>query len=256
MEPERFQAFVMSVLALEFPDKSFLPGEDARVVFLGEAQLGLQSLYTAYKRDLPPKLELTALIVEHFKRMVANVGVASADASTWQEVESLVRPQFMPVEYAEQIPLLARPFHSDISIGFVIDREAAYSYLRTEDFERWGISEEALFEKGLANLGAATEGIGIAGGEGFLGVETKDGYDAARILLPALRGYAAQTLGEPFFAAFPNRDFLIMWSASSPAEFQDLVRAKVQQDFREQPYPLTPEIFRVTVESIVPANLM
>ena len=256
MDPAQFQAFVLSVLEKEFPEKKFLAGEDPRVVFLGEAQLGLQSVYTAYKRDLPAKPELTELIVEHFKRMVANVGIASPDASTWQEAEPLVRPQFMPVEYAEQIPLIARPFHSYISIGFVIDREAAYSYVRTEDFERWGVSEEALYEQSLTNLERATEGISITGGDGFLGIETKDGYDAVRILLPSLRGFAAQSLGEPFFAALPNRDFLIMWSKDSAAEFQDLAREKVQQDFLKQPYPLTPEVFRVTVDAIAPAHLM
>ncbi|HEU4391587.1 MAG TPA: DUF1444 family protein [Blastocatellia bacterium] len=256
LDPARFQAFVLSVLERQFPDKKFLAGEDVRVVFLGEAQLGLQSVYTAYKRDLPAKRELTELIVEHFKRMIANVGLALPDASTWQEAELLVRPQFMPVEYADQIPLIARPFHSDISIGFVIDREAAYSYVRAEDFERWGVSEDALYEQSLVNLGRATEGISITGGDGFLGVETKDGYDAARILLPSLREYAAQTLGTPFFAAFPNRDFLIMWSRNSAAEFQELAREKVRLDFGQQPYPLTPDVFRVTVDAIVPAHVM
>src|SRR5262245_61462356 len=129
MDPERFQTLLLSVLRTEFPEQSFQAGDDPRVIFFGEAQLGLQSLYTAYKRDVPEKAELTAMVVEHFKRMIANVGLASADTSSWAEVEQLVRPQFMPVEYADQIPLIARPFHTDISIGFVVDREIGRAHV-------------------------------------------------------------------------------------------------------------------------------
>ena len=89
----------------------------------------------------------------------------------------------------------------------------------------------------------------------MLAIQTGDGYDAARLLLPAMRKLAVEHLGEPCYAAVPNRDFLIMWSQSNPEEFQTLVRAQVRQDCQSQPYPLTSTVFVVTDSAAVFAGV-
>lgn len=71
-----------------------------------------------------------------------------------------------------------------------------------------------------------------------------DGYDAARILMPNLRKAAAGLLGEPFRAAIPNRDFLVMW-ASGNATLAKGAAANARRDFEAQPYPISPLILEV-----------
>jgi uncharacterized protein YtpQ (UPF0354 family) len=86
----------------------------------------------------------------------------------------------------------------------------------------------------------------------LLAIQTGDGYDAARLLLPAMRKLAVEQLGEPCYAALPNRDFLILWARSNPEEFQSMVRAQIRQDSESQPYPLTSTVFVVTRARVEP----
>ncbi len=88
--------------------------------------------------------------------------------------------------------------------------------------------------------------------QSLLAIQTGDGYVAARLLLPAMRKLAIEHLGEPCYAAVPNRDFLIMWSQSNAEEFQTLVRGQVRQDFESQSYPLTSTVFVVTEADVKP----
>lgn len=79
----------------------------------------------------------------------------------------------------------------------------------------------------------------------FLASEEKDGYDAVRLLLPWVRQEAAKHLGNPFLAAIPNRDFLVMWGTTNSQAFQSRARDNVLQDFKSQPYKLSSSVLKV-----------
>jgi hypothetical protein len=85
----------------------------------------------------------------------------------------------------------------------------------------------------------------------WVGIETKDGFDAARILIPRLREFLAGRLGSPFRFAIPNRDFLICWNAGASSRFAEFTASKVQKDFESQPYPLSPHVFEVTADGTI-----
>ena len=76
----------------------------------------------------------------------------------------------------------------------------------------------------------------------WVGIETKDGFDAARILIPKLREFLAGRLGNPFRFAIPNRDFLICWNTGTSTLFSDFTASKIRKDFETQPYPLSPPL--------------
>jgi uncharacterized protein YtpQ (UPF0354 family) len=126
--------------------------------------------------------------------------------------------------------------------------------VREKDLERWGVTPEQLYQEGLQNLDQASAEVAfqyVDGPERFFSVETKDSFDAARLLLPGIRRFVTEQLGEPCLAAIPNRDFLFFWSVSNSAHFSQLVREQVQRDFETQPYALTSKIFVVTADSAV-----
>jgi uncharacterized protein YtpQ (UPF0354 family) len=142
---------------------------------------------------------------------------------------------------------------SDVLIGIVLDSEAGYSYVRAEDAALWGRTAAELFETGIVNLNEASRQLPMAmfpEPNLAIVIETKDGYDAARLLLPGIRKFAAEKLGEPFFAGIPNRDFLIMWSQGAADEFQTFCRQKIAEDFDEQDHPLSPRILVATAEDV------
>jgi hypothetical protein len=80
---------------------------------------------------------------------------------------------------------------------------------------------------------------------GLVVVNTSDSFDAARILLPDLRGFFAAQIGSPFFVGIPNRDFLICYSAQTDEKTLKNIRNQIATDYDERPYPLSKNIFIV-----------
>jgi uncharacterized protein YtpQ (UPF0354 family) len=124
----------------------------------------------------------------------------------------------------------------------VVDDEKSYSYATQNDLEKWEIGEEELYQTAINNLtekSTALEMAIVPGPNGIVVVNTMDGFDAVRILLPHLQEFFAENLGDSFYFGVPNRDFLICWSKQSDEDFQDDIRQQIAADFEERPYPLS-----------------
>lgn len=139
-----------------------------------------------------------------------------------------------------------------VILTLVLDREHGCTYVRTEDVEKWGLKADELYYLAVKNLDVASKNMKAHASESdkarYVGLETDDGYDAARILVPGFRAFVAARLGRPFYFGIPNRDFLICWSADSTVEFTRFTRRNLKKDFAQQPYPLSPEVYRVTAD--------
>src|SRR5262249_4518234 len=135
-----------------------------------------------------------------------------------------------------------------VVLAAVVDSDRGYASVGEEERKRWNIEPKALLETGLRNLDMQKDVKmqgSIDGPDRFLAIEEKDSYDAVRVLLPGVRAAAAKALGDPFLVAIPNRDFLIMWSEKNTKKFHDFTRQRIRDDFKSQPYPLTPEVLRM-----------
>ena len=171
----------------------------------------------------------------------------------WDKAKSLLRPQLVPAEYLKKVHGPHTPLCDGVVEAYVIDSDASYQIVTNEDLARWKVSPKAIEEAAVANLEASSSGMKLSSQDGedpFIIVALGDGYDAARILLPGFRRYAAQRLGEPFLAGIPNRDFLIAWSLGGSPEFQGRTRRAIVEDFSSQPYPLTQGVLKVTATGI------
>lgn len=253
----QFQLKVLEIVNKEFPDLRVESGPDTDRIKSGDFEFGLQNLYARYLRA-GASVNLEAMVNEHFSHLLANVKqVLAADVPSWDTVQTKLRPQFMPLEYQEQIPILALPFHSGIAIAIVIDEDHSYSYVRRDYQQKWNLSDDQIYKRSLENLYISTAGVEIHSGgppDRYIGIEAGDGYDAARLLIPEIRSKAVDKLGEPFLAGIPNRDFLIMWALDCTQHFHDYAYEKVRNDFEMQPYPLTPNVFQVTRSLITPST--
>lgn len=257
MNKHQFRNFAAAVIRELRPDAQFrLPPDQDEVLWCGDVQLGLQNLYAVYIRDNLSESELKQTMLEHFSRILKETDRQHlTHDQSWESIKLKIRPQLIPVEYdTPEIPLALESFGGGVVIGFVIDMDSSYTYVRKEDLSAWNISLSVLKEQGIMNLESASSGMKIhfyPGPDKWIGVEMNDGYDAARILLPGLHKIAADKLGEPFLAGIPNRDFLIMWSKDCSDKFQAFVLQKLQEDFDNQPYSLTPKVLNVTRNNIV-----
>ncbi len=87
----------------------------------------------------------------------------------------------------------------------------------------------------------------------WLAISENDGYAAARILVPSVRTRIAELLGETFFIAFPNRDFLVAWSRDYAYHLK--FAARVKEDFESRNHPLSPDVFIGTAKGVREASL-
>lgn len=243
--PGAFESWVVDVLRADAPELA--PRKAGpEVVEVGDIHMGLQSLRAiALQGDLS-ELELRQLVLERTRRLAAG---RPALPSTWDEARALVRPQLMPAEYLAEAPLLHRPFHSGVVAGLVLDEPDGYSYLRGQDCAAWQLEGDVVWEAAIANLNEASRGLEAHlddGPDRWVVISMQDGYDAARILVPGIRAFLAERLGEPFFAGTPNREFLLAWASDCSPRYWEIVEGRLAKDWREQPYPLTPACSEVT----------
>jgi uncharacterized protein YtpQ (UPF0354 family) len=255
LDPGPFQAFVLDLLERRFPGESWAVTEDPAVIRCGtDWRFGLQSLYAEYRRENLGGNELEEAIIAHFARTLRNARTKPEDPQ-WPGVQTSLRLQLVPTEYGEQAPILTFPFHSAVVIAIVIDLPEGYAVVRSEDVERWGVRPDELYGRAAENLNAGSAAVQaqlIQGPNRCIGVQEMDGYDAARLLVPQFRQFLADQLSMPFFAAIPNRDFLMAWAADCEPGFHQFAREKAAKDFGERPYPLTSEVFRAERDGVRP----
>jgi len=246
--PDTFRAEVLKVVRREFP------GQAARMEAGGTIEFG--GLHydpeNLRKRVCAAPASGTAereqLIREHFQRGPRlGAEMRRGGRVDWAAAREQVVVQLVQNELAMRMKALRRPLVQGVAVVVVLDFPTGYAYLGEELPARWGVSREELFDQATRNLTVRTKGQLRSSGDGegrVLGVGELDGYDAARILTPGLRKAAASLLGDPFRAAIPNRDFLVMWGRGN-AQLATQASTNAQQDFETQPYPISPLILEV-----------
>lgn len=249
----QIQNEALSILKKDYPNRSFSKGTSVDVILMDEVEFGLQNLLSKLCLSSLSASERKDEIRRHFAAMMKMTEQSEPSRPlTWHEAKEVVALQLMKEDYVRPFKgkhvLVTRPFIPNVLLAVVIDQKDGYGYVREEDRERWQVSEAMLFERAIQNLDQLTANAKLQGANGpdkFLGIEEKDGYDAVRLLVPWVRQEAAKVLGDPFFAAVSNRDFLIMWSKANSTNFQELARKNVQDDFSAQPYSLSPNVLQV-----------
>lgn len=253
LTPRQLQQEALAILKKEYPDRAFSAGREQNVIHLDQAELGLDNLYGKLCSERLTGPEREGQIRRHFANILAMVDAHDAQrAKTWAAVKDRVLLQLATQRYLqpfiEKSQLVHRPFAPGIAVAVVLDAADGYGYVRRTDREQWKVSEAELFDQAQRNLERSARDITIHEGRGadkMLMIQENDGYDAARILVPAIRRRAAELLGEPFLVGIPNRDFIVIWSTASGPEFQRSTRDTVAGDFASQPYAISGDVFEV-----------
>jgi hypothetical protein len=249
-EKNAFRKQVLQILRKRFPQYDFTEGTDFEQITFGELSLGLTNLRAKFLLTSQTQNELENLVIEQFAHLPKSVEYFSKIESqeTWEAVKTLVILQIMPVEYADRFSAVNFPLGDEVVIGIVVDDENSYRYTTENDLVTWEVSKDEIYQTALQNLKAKSSDIEmsvIPEPFGLVVINTMDSFDAARILLPALRKFFAEQIGSPFYFGIPNRDFLICFSSTAGEEMQRNIRNQIVNDNAERPYPLSRHIFMV-----------
>jgi uncharacterized protein YtpQ (UPF0354 family) len=251
-EQRSLQSRVLAILADIYPDKSFSRTTDPLTINLSDRTLGLTNVQANFLLSSQSDSDLREIVREHFDNVFAGLDQLDQidrEDLDWEAARALLMPQLTPVDFLDRVPLISFPFGEDVVLGFVIDSEKAYSYVSETEAGRWCVPELEIYDTALDNLKRRSNEISATAfpePNGFVVINTMDGFDAVRIVSQGMREFVGEMLGFPFYFGVPNRDFLICWTRNEDQEFQDQMSSQVSRDFDEQPYPLSRFVFEAS----------
>lgn len=266
LSPAEFTSEVYDVLVSAFPNRKFECDREQCTIVSGDMRFGMMNLHAEFAQASPAisRRQLRDIIVDHFERIFSIVAQQdSLIPHDYASAAERLRPQLVNPTLHDSIEeSIVFPFSDDLYAAVVIDAPTGYAYLHNDVAKRWDMSPIDLMEKARDNLQLASSGIQlmqVPGDEGMIALQTNDGYDAARILLPELRTALQQAMkldeSEAVWVGIPNRDFLIAWSPRCSEEFFQRMQQLIEEDHDRQHHPLSKYPFAVTAESIRPVLL-
>jgi uncharacterized protein YtpQ (UPF0354 family) len=227
------------------------PGLDLNVfAFDGpnRVDLALDEAFEQYEADPERKDEIVAgLVDEAEQRLEEGLSELSLD-DVRADLMPLVKGTFDLRTYGFE-PAESE-FPGSASVTYVVDAEDSYTVVRPEDVERWGTTLEELHEIALDNLLRMTNEeeellCEPSGNQELCGWSTSDGYDATRMIVPALRRQIVREYGRPAAYAAPMENVFVALPLDllRKQSTKELFRTKVQRDFETSDNPFSPEIY-------------
>lgn len=250
-ELRAFQARVVAAMKEVFPTKNVVALDDPHQISVDESVCGLPNIQSEFLLSDGSDDALKEIIGRRFEALDVSQLLTDRAEMTWETAQGMVFPQLMPREFLSKVPLVHDQFFKSLVIGFALDTEKAYSYVAEADIEKWGVTIDQVREAAYDNLGEKSQGLAMNAfprPNGFMVINSMDGFDAVRITSKEMRAFVGEFLGLPFYFGIPNRDFLICWEDSGDAEFHGNFANQIAQDSQERPYPLSGRPFRVNAD--------
>ncbi|HMN97362.1 MAG TPA: DUF1444 family protein [Phycisphaerales bacterium] len=252
IDREGFGEAVLKLLRRSHPERRAELSAPMHLVVDGR-HLGLDNLLRLVNAD-PGRAE--EIVETYLARLLEGDALAGAPMPL-----ALARPRIMPriqpcsiFEHLDPAQVAHVPFVNETVVVFVLDLPQMTVSLTTEQMVRWGLELEELEAVARTNLARYAPDLPVQivesaeGGRAAI-LSRHDGYDAARLLLEPLHRRLARELRGDFYVATPARDMFVAFTFDPP-EFVDRLRARVAQDFRRLPYPITDDFFLVTMDGV------
>ena len=250
-----FLEHVAELLARRYPDARLAPDPDHFALKIDDHTVSLENLYrlAADEGDDLPR---------HVERWVGELMAAAEKGLDLSSTFAELRQRIMPVvmsstrKEASEYAMVRQGLLEGLDVAYAVDAEKTISYLPRRLFDTWEVDVDELHEVALENLLSKSEQIAAQadqdeeGNIGLIMIQTLDGYDASRILLPSLHEKLREHLGSPFVAGIPNRDILLCFR--DDAETVTRLRGQIQDMHRNMPHQVTEKLFLVTADGIAP----
>lgn len=170
-----------------------------------------------------------------------------------------VKGRVMPMVLAETATdkegaMVSQTLLPGIRVVYALDNDRTIAYIPQQVFDGWGVTLEQLHETAIENLVEHSREIGGQAAQDEDGtinlviLQTLDGYDASRMLLPSLHDRLKRFLGTPFAAGIPNRDILLCFR--NEPEMVDRLQKQIASDYKEMPHQISDRVFLVTADGI------
>lgn len=195
----------------------------------------------------------------HIDRWMVELLRASEGSPDQSATFEEVKDRIMPMILAEQAvdndgAMISQSLLPGLRVVYALDNDRTIAYIPDQVFKGWGISLDELHETAIDNLVERSREIGGQAAQDEDGtinlviLQTLDGYDASRVLLPSLHDRLRRFLGSPFAAGIPNRDILLCFR--NDPEMIDRLCRQITSDYQEMPHQICDRILLVTPDGI------
>jgi len=199
--------------------------------------------------------ESDALLGHAVDRLCASLLREASPLLTWEAARPLLFPRLLGRAFVDSLPdardLYLRALAPDVWQALVLRFKDRARFVRRTEVETWSTEtrQRVLPEQhALANLAQASESARFlqhSTHEGPIVVaESRDGLDAARLLLPGLYEVLAPALGAPFIVATPHRDTLLACPLA-PEPLVAELRARTDAAVRGAPHAISQHLWLV-----------
>ncbi|HEX4353391.1 MAG TPA: hypothetical protein VHZ95_10760 [Polyangiales bacterium] len=246
-------ARVVNELLAQLADRANL-----RVVQHFDRKLWLDLEGTRIELDLERIIEVArgesdAVLAHAVARLCASLTHESAPLIGWDAARSQLFPRLVGRKFVEGLPdpndLHLLPLGSEVWETLVLRYRERARYVRRVEVETWSKDGALPKAQALHNLARCHERARFlqhATKDGPIVIaESRDGLDAARLLLPGLHEVLAPALGSPFIAAIPHRDTLLACPTEPPALVREFER-RVDAAVRAAPHAIARTLWLVT----------
>ena len=178
-------------------------------------------------------------------KLVAMIPGAAREASalSMDELRQRLLPRLVAADFAPAPRLFLRPIAHGVRIALVLAYDGKSRFVTVDELDARSLAGGDALAIALTNLAArsATARATEPDAHGVIALESRDGLDSARLLLPGLHDALAALLGSPFLAAAPHRDTLL----AAPLAARDALTARALDAAMRAPHRISERLFLV-----------
>jgi hypothetical protein len=199
--------------------------------------------------------ESDTLLLHAVDRLCASLIHEASPLLTWDGARPLLFPRLLGRAFVDSLPdardLYLKSLASDVWQALVLRFKDRARFVRRAEVDTWSEAPDACALQNLAQASASARFLQHYTRQGPLVVaQSRDGLDAARLLLPGLHEVLAPVLGQRFVVATPHRDTLL----ACPVEPEPLVaelRSRADAAVRGAPHAISRRLWLVTGPGMV-----
>lgn len=259
---DEFVAQVIEIVHKRFPLLTIVPADEDFAVRIkpkkDRGQGHLASLENLYRMTALDPKDLT----HHVERWAVELLRASEghpdEEGPFEGLKERIMPMILPAQFCDEAydTVVSQPLIDGLRVAYAIDSDRTISYIARKLFDGWKITLDDLHEQAIENLVTRSEEMHAnvaqdeSGNITLIILSQRDGYDAARILLPTLHERLSEHLGSPFVAAIPHRDILLCFRYDT--ETVDRLAPQIAEDYVKMPHQVTEQLLLVTPDGVAP----
>jgi len=252
MKKEEFMVRVAMELSRALPDKSVVMEnkDDFSIsVLLANGTKGKVFLHNAYliyiKRRHPTALKelvgtLISSVLGGVKQATLSLDFIGAKNSIYPFVK---HKDFLEIPTIKSLKVIYTPYVDDLVITYVVDSKDNVMNITENHLLWWSIDREHLHTLALYNFIKDKDipllGQVVDNSLQIFTYNTKDGYDATRILLGHRLVEAEKKIKNDVLIGIPNRDFLIVF----PIIFKNRFAQLIKKDFMGRAHGISNSLY-------------